>query len=61
MPLSNRLKAMIAKNCTAKELQEEAQKEGMSTLKQSARRLVLEGVTSLEEMRRVAYNNDEDS
>lgn len=61
MPISNRLKAMIAKNCTAKELQEEAQKEGMSTLKQSARRLVLEGVTSIEEMRRIAYNNDEDS
>lgn len=61
MPISNRLRAMIAKNCTAKELQEEAQKEGMSTLKQSVKRLVLEGVTSLEEMRRIAYNNDEDS
>ncbi len=61
MPISNHLKAMISKNCTANKLQEEAQKEGMSTLKQSVKRLVLEGITSMEEMRRIAYSNDEDS
>lgn len=61
MPISSRIKAMISKNCTAKELQEEAQKEGMCTLKQSVKHLVLEGVTSLEEMRRIAYSNDVDS
>lgn len=60
MPISSRLKTIISKKGNAEAIQNQALAEGMNTLKMSARRLVLEGITSLHEMRRIAYSNDEE-
>lgn len=60
MPISSRLKSIISKNGNAEAIQNQALAEGMQTLKMSARRLVLNGTTSLSEMRRIAYSNDEE-
>ncbi len=60
MPISSRLKTIISKKGNAEAIQKQALAEGMNTLKMSARRLVLEGITSIHEMRRIAYSNDEE-
>lgn len=60
MPISSRLKTIISKKGNAEAIQNQALAEGMSTLKMSAKRLVLEGITSINEMRRIAYSNDEE-
>lgn len=54
MPVTPGLKEVIVHNRGAGILQESALKEGMSTLKMSAARCVLEGITSLQEMKRIA-------
>lgn len=61
MPVTNAIKSIISRGRTAEEIEAQALKEGMHTLKMSAQRLVLQGVTSLEEMQRIAYTNDEES
>jgi type IV pilus assembly protein PilB len=60
MVISNRLKAIISRGGNAEEIQNQALLEGMQTLKLSARALVLQGITSISEMRRIAYSNDEE-
>ena len=50
---------MIAEGARAEEIREYAAgRQGMETLKENARRLVLEGVTSLEEYKRAVYYDD---
>ena len=60
LPISSKLRSIISKNSNAEEIQEQALAEGMQTLKMSAKSLVLKGITSVDEMRRIAYSNDEE-
>ena len=53
MEISPTLRGMISHQRTADELREQALQEGMITLRESAGRLVREGVTSLREMQRI--------
>ena len=53
MELTPRLKAMISRRSTSEELRNAAIEDGMLTLRDSVRRLVLDGVTSISEMQRI--------
>ncbi len=55
MPVSRELQAVIAKGATADVIEKQALEEGMSTLKMSAARHVLSGVTSISEMKKIVY------
>jgi len=55
MPVSRELAAVIAKGATADVIEKQALAEGMSTLKMSAARHVLNGTTSIEEMKKIVY------
>ncbi|MDR1640104.1 MAG: Flp pilus assembly complex ATPase component TadA [Clostridiales bacterium] len=57
--LDRELRSMINRHATADEIKERARQKGMRTLADSARDLVLEGRTTLEEMVRVAFSLDE--
>lgn len=59
MRVTNRIKHAITKGAEASEIERIALADGMSTLKMSAARLVLEGMTSIAEMKRIAYSNEE--
>lgn len=61
LEVSRNLQQVIAKNSPAQVIEEQALKEGMSTLKISCSRHVLNGVTSIGEMRKIVYQaGDED-
>ncbi len=53
MPISETLRAMILEDASTAELREQAQKEGMKTLRQAGMAKVLEGVTTVDEVLRV--------
>ena len=53
MELTPTLREMIVRRSSTEALRREAIGQGMQTLSQNVRRLVLEGVTSVQEMRRV--------
>lgn len=55
MTVTRSLQQVIAKNAPANEIEKQALKEGMSTLKISCSRHVLNGITSLSEMRKIVY------
>ena len=55
MPVSRELAAVIAKGATADVIEKQALSEGMSTLKMSAARHVLNGTTSIDEMKKIVY------
>lgn len=55
MSVSRELQAVIAKNATADKIEEQALREGMITLRMGASRLVLQGVTSIHEMRKIVF------
>ena len=57
MQMSPALKRIIATGGTAEELEKEAIKEGMNTLVMSANKQVMKGITTLQEVHRVAYDN----
>ena len=57
MPMSPSLKRIIATGGTAEELEKQAIAEGMNTLVMSANKQVLKGITTLQEVHRVAYDN----
>jgi len=56
LEISPRLKRVISKNSTAEEIKEVAMEEGMHTLRQSATRYVLDGITSINEMKKVSFD-----
>ena len=56
MEMSPKLKHIISKNGTAEDIKEQALQEGMHTLRMSATRYVLEGITSVSEMRKVSFD-----
>ena len=60
LPITNKVKRLISRGASAEEIQDQALTEGMSTLRMSATRLVKEGITSVEELMRIAYSNEDD-
>ena len=56
MELSHALKLVISKGGTADDIKEQALKDGMSTLRMSATRYVLQGITSISEMKKVSFD-----
>ncbi|HBW36175.1 GspE/PulE family protein [Desulfosporosinus sp. BICA1-9] len=58
MPISGGHRQLIDRRATADELRNYAIEQGMSTLKHAAIRLVLEGVTTVDELLRVTYVNE---
>ncbi len=57
--VDDNIKTMMSKNTNANELQKAAIAGGMKTLNESCRELVLQGVTTVEELIRVAYQLEE--
>ena len=55
MEVTHELKRVIAQKGNADEIKIKALEEGMSTLRMSATRYVLEGITSIEEMKKVSF------
>ncbi|MBQ9119273.1 MAG: Flp pilus assembly complex ATPase component TadA [Lachnospiraceae bacterium] len=60
MPITSSLKRIIARRGDSGEVERQALAEGMSTLKNSAAKLVLQGITSVEELKRIAYTNEDE-
>ncbi|WP_026507501.1 GspE/PulE family protein [Butyrivibrio sp. MC2013] len=56
MEISHELKLIIEKGGTADEIKSQALKDGMNTLRMSATRYVLEGVSTVEEMKKVSFD-----
>ena len=57
MTVTPNIKTLIAKGASPEEINEAACSEGMHTLRQSAQRLVLEGITSYHEMLKTTFEN----
>ena len=58
MEITSNLRHMISRRASTDELRDTAMASGMCTLRQSARRLVLEGVTSISEMLRISVSDE---
>lgn len=56
MEVTQPLKTIISKNGSAEDIKEKALEEGMNTLRMSATRYVLDGITSVPEMMRVSFD-----
>ena len=54
LPITHQLRNMISDGATADELQKVALEEGLHTLRASAARLIIDGVTDISEMDRIA-------
>ena len=57
MEITPALRAMIARRCSTDELRQAAVSEGMRTMRESAKRLVLEGITSVSELQRISVED----
>lgn len=55
MPITQSLKDSISKNETADKISDLALQEGMSTLRMSAVKYVLEGITTISEMKKISF------
>ncbi len=60
MPVSKELQSVISKGATADVIEKQALKEGMSTLKMSAGKHVLNGITSIDEMKKITYTTGDE-
>ena len=58
MPISHKLSVLISSKATADEIEKEAVKEGMTRLRDAAAEYVIQGVTTVSEMQRVAYQDE---
>ncbi|OPY64036.1 MAG: Type II secretion system protein E [Pelotomaculum sp. PtaU1.Bin065] len=58
LPMSNALRALVIKNASADEIERKALAEKMISLKTDGIRKVLDGLTTIEEVMRVAYNDE---
>ena len=56
MEVTQPLKTIISKNGSAEDIKNQALEEGMNTLRMSATKYVLEGITSIPEMMRVSFD-----
>lgn len=61
MEITPRLRSMISKRISTDELRREAIAEGMHTMRENARRLVLEGTTSMSELQRISVEDASDT
>lgn len=59
MPITSKIRRVLHETVTADEIQKVAVSEGMNTLRMAGANNVIDGVTSIEEMVRVAYDMDE--
>ena len=57
MAITPKLKSLISKGVDIEDINKAACDEGMHTLRQSAEKLVLEGVTSFQEMLKTTFEN----
>ena len=57
MTITPKLKSLISKGVDIEDINKAACDEGMHTLRQSAEKLVLEGVTSYQEMLKTTFEN----
>lgn len=55
MPISNKLREVISAGSNAEKIKEVALSEGMKTLRVAAAKYVLDGTTSMSELRRIAF------
>jgi len=60
MPVSKELQAVIAKGATADVIEKQALSEGMITLKMGAAKHVLNGITSMMEMKKIVYTTGDE-
>ncbi len=58
MPISHKIAGMISRGANADEIEEQAIAEGMTTLRRAAAEYVLQGITTISEMRKVAYEDE---
>lgn len=58
MPISHKISNMIAAKASSDEIEKQAVSEGMTTLRQAAKEYVIQGVTTVSEMQRVAYEEE---
>ena len=58
MPISHKIAGMISRGCNADEIEEQAIAEGMTTLRRGAAEYVMQGITTISEMRKVAYEDE---
>lgn len=56
MEVTQPLKTIISKNGSAEDIKNKALEEGMNTLRMSATKYVMEGITSVQEMMRVSFD-----
>lgn len=57
MPITPDLKEIISKHASADEIKRIALNEGMKTIRMSAARCVLDGITSIDEMKKVSFDS----
>ncbi len=60
MPITSKIKRLINERATADVITAAAQAEGMYTLRQASAKLVIEGVSTFEEMMKISYDIDDD-
>lgn len=60
MPVSKELQAIISKGATADVIEKQALSEGMLTLKMGAAKHVLNGITTLSEMKKITYETGDE-
>ncbi len=60
MPVSKELQAVISKGATADVIEKQALSEGMLTLKMGAAKHVLNGITSMMEMKKIVYTTGDE-
>ncbi len=60
MPITRKLRSLIAGRANADEITKEAQLEGMSTLRQAAAKYVIDGITSFSEMMKITYEAEDE-
>ena len=59
MPISRKIKNLIASGANADEITAQAVTEGMNTLRMSASNYVKQGLTSFSEMMKITYETDD--
>ncbi len=58
LPVTEDIRSMISNRANTQEIKQEAINNGMMTLRDSAKRLVVEGVTTMEELIKMTYSID---
>ncbi len=59
LPMNKQLRALVDAGATADELRQAAARDGTQSLRASCAELVLEGITTLDELLRVAYSSEQ--